>query len=180
MLKWEISGNNGLRWAGFPTNAPFQCACNLQAAYSLLRALSVYLTHSTRPRRTKKCERQPSRSQTEGVRVGVLSGSIRSFHRGLASGMRASSICCPHPHGHRMPTLQSSPASRRRTRLRRGNFLGSASPAKTSSCRGGSTFSRRFRIHMGHFIYCPLLQLVQAGRVAVLRPRAREAAMCGQ
>lgn len=103
--------------------------------------------HVTRPPRSQKCERQPVLRHTEGCKVGHCFASTRRSHRGLASRISMSSIVSPQPQGQSIPTDQSSPSSRRRTRSRLGSLRGSASPSITSNSRGGCQASHLRRAH---------------------------------
>ena len=132
-------------------------------------ALLLLQTHRTLPRCTKKCERQPSRSHTDGRRVGQPSGATHRSQRGIASGMRGSSSFCPQPHGHRIAIDQSSSPSRSSTRPRQGRSRGGASPLAIVSLRAGSSHSTVFRNHFGRRIMLPFFL-----REPVIRGGARD------
>jgi hypothetical protein len=87
----------------------------------------------------------------DGDNVGKLSFSIFNDHRGFASRISGSSIVCPHPQGHLMLMLQSSPPSRRSAKFRHGNFGGSSS-SNTNIRRTGKIASKIAKIQSGHFI----------------------------
>ncbi len=90
-----------------------------------------------RPSRTQKCERQPFFSHTDGVSVGTPFASTFTSQRGLPSATTKSSIAYPQPQGQRIPTHQSSPSSRARTKSRLGNRTGKLSPSMTYRRRHG-------------------------------------------
>ncbi len=100
-----------------------------------------------RPPRTQKWERQPFCSQTDGLSVGLPCASTATSHLGLASATTRSSMTRPQPQGQRMPTDQSSPSSRARTRSRHGMRVGKQSPSTMRSRRGGESRAHARRHH---------------------------------
>ncbi len=122
---------------------------------------------------TQKCERQPVFRQTEGCNVGSPLLSISTSQRGLAPSSTRSSIVSPHPHGHLMPTLQSSRSSLVRTRSRRGRRFGSASPSTIRIRRAGPCLSQKRRNHLKIFMRVPSSSERSACTAAVPRRRAR-------
>lgn len=125
------------------------------------------------PLLTQKCERQPVRRQTEGCSVGSSFSSIDTSQRGLASSMSSNSIVSPHPQGHRIPTLQSSPSSLVRTRSRRESRSGSASPSTIRIRRAGPCLSQKRRNHLKIFMRVSSSCERSACSAAVPRRRAR-------
>jgi hypothetical protein len=122
-----------------------------------------------RPPRTQKWERQPFRNQTDGVSVGLPSASTVTSHLGLASATTRSSMTCPQPQGQRMPTHQSSPPSRARTRSRCGMRAGKQSASTTRSRRGGDSraHARRHHCRIPHKAITAVVPLARANPTVV-------------
>lgn len=111
-----------------------------------------YSHHRMRPASTKKCERQPAFSQTDGVSVGWPRRSIVTSQRGFASWTTRSSTVLPQPHGHRRPTHQFSPSSCARTRFLRGSRAGNPSPSTTRMRLAGASRSQSRRMSLRIFL----------------------------
>ena len=111
-----------------------------------------YSHQSTRPSRSQKCERQPVCRHIEGLRLGRPAALTIRSQRGAASRITSSSSVCPHPQGQRIPTHQSSSASRARTTSRHGSLLGKLSPSTIRSRRGGPKRDARRRHHKGNLM----------------------------
>lgn len=116
-------------------------------------------TQITFPRFSQKCDLQPLVNHTEGVKLGRPLVSRSMSHRGLASWITNSSMVRPQPHGHFIPTDQSSPSSRAKTRSRKGILVGKESPSTIISRRDGPKRSSHLRSHWTtgrkSFIYDP-------------------------
>jgi hypothetical protein len=130
------------------------------------RAIGDYSHQSTRPFRSQKCERQPVRRQTEGLRLGRPAALMTRSQRGATSRIISSSSVCPHPQGQRIPTHQSSSPSRARTTSRHGSLLGKLSPSTIRSRRGGPKRDARRRHHKGNLMqpHYPMRAPRMAGR----------------
>ncbi len=139
-----------------------------------------YSHQSTRPSRSQKCERHPVCRQTEGFRLGRPPALMLRSQRGAASRIVSSSSVCPHPQGQRMPTHQSSPASRARTTLRHGSFLGKLSPSTIRSRRAGVTRDVRRRHQKGSLMqpHCSMSAPRMGARGAARASRARGVQCC--
>lgn len=117
--------------------------------------IADYSHQKTRPSRTQKWDWHPDFRQTDGWSDGCPKLSTAISQRGRASLRVMSSILSPHPHGHRMPTLQSSPSSRTRTRSRAGKSDGKVSPSITCRRRAGPYRSHSRRNQRNMFILHP-------------------------
>lgn len=139
-----------------------------------------YSHQSMRPPRSQKCERHPVRRHTEGLRVGRPRALILMSQRGTASRISSSSSGCRHPHGQRMPTHQSSSASRARTTSRHGSPFGRLSPSMMRNRRTGSIRDVRRRHQRGHLMrpHSSVSARETAARGAVRASHARGVSRC--
>lgn len=129
----------------------------------------AYSHQRIRPSRTQKWDLHPDFRQTDGWSDGRPASLTLMSQRGRASLRIMSSIVSPHPQGHRMPTLQSSPSSRVKTRSRAGNSDGSVSPSRICRWRAGPYLPHRRRNQRVIFMLQPFLACETAAARAAAR-----------